>query len=147
VVSGQKGKGHAIGEAEWNPDIKEGDDYRRDRFSAGAEYKVGSYAAGKYKEARPLSLRGEYLNGKDGNVTSQGAYLTACVPVTQGMDIIASGDWFDRNTRMKYDQTQVTAGIQYWFYKKCRLQVQYTRTWSQYQKDYNNLQAQLQVAF
>ena len=63
------------------------------------------------------------------------------------MDIIASGDWFDRNTRMKYDQTQVTAGIQYWFYKKCRLQVQYTRTWSQYQKDYNNLQAQLQVAF
>lgn len=147
VVSGQKGYGHAIGTAEWNPDINIGDDYRRDRITGGAEYKFGAYAPGKYKEARPVSIRGEYLTGKDGDVCSQGAYVTASVPVFGAMDVIASADWFDYNTKMKYDQTQATLGVQYWFYKKCRVQLQYTRTWSQYQKDYNNLQAQLQVAF
>ena len=147
VVSGQKGYGHAIGTAAWNPEIHEGDDYRRDRITGGAEYKFGAFAPSKYKEARPVSIRGEYLTGKDGEVNSQGAYVTACVPVAGALDVIASADWFDRNTKMEYDQTQATLGLQYWFYKKCRLQLQYTRTWSQYQKDYNNLQAQLQVAF
>lgn len=147
VASGQKGTGHAIGTAAWNPEIKEGDDYTRDRLSIGAEYKTGAYAPGQYKEARPISLRGEYLAGKDGKVKSRGAYLTACVPMTEGVDVIASADFFDRNIDMEFDQTQATLGLQYWFYKKCRLQLQYTRTWSQFQKDYNLLQAQVQVAF
>jgi hypothetical protein len=147
VATGQKGYGNAIGTAAWNPDIHVGDDYRRDRITGGAEYKFGAFAPGKYKEARPVSVRGEYLTGKDGEVCSQGAYVTGCIPVAGALDVIASADWFDYNTKMEYDQTQATIGLQYWFYKKCRLQLQYTRTWSQYQKDYNNLQAQLQVAF
>lgn len=147
VVTGQKGHGHAVGTAAWNPGVKVGDDYRRDRITGGAEYKYGAFAPGKYKEARPVSVRGEYLTGKDGDVCSQGAYVTACLPVAGAVDVVASADWFDYNTKMKYDQTQATLGVQYWFYKKCRVQLQYTRTWSQYQKDYNNLQAQVQVAF
>lgn len=136
VVSGQKGRGHAVGTAEWNPDIHEGDDYRRDRISAGAEWKSDN-----------LSVRAEYLAGKDGDVTSQGAYMTACVPLVKNLDAIASVDFFDRNTKMEYDQTNATAGLQYWFYKKCRVQLQYTRCWRQFAKDYNWLQAQVQVAF
>jgi hypothetical protein len=146
VVTGQKGTGHAVDSAAWNT-ISAGEDYRRDRISVGAEYKFGAYAPGKFKEARPVSLRGEFLAGKDGDVTSRGGYLTACVPLFQGVDAVASFDYFDRNTRWRYDQTQATAGFQYWFYKKCRLQLQYTRVWSQFQKDYNWLQAQLQFAF
>lgn len=147
VVCGQKGTGHAVGTAAWNPGVKLGDDYRRDRISAGVEYKVGAFAPGIYKEARPISLRAEYLAGKDGDVTSQGGYLTACVPLVGGLDFVASADYYDRNTALEYDQTQLTGGLQYWFYKKCRLQVQYTRTFSQFQDDYNWLQAQVQVAF
>lgn len=147
VATGQKGTGHAIGTAAWNPEINEGDDYRRDRITGGVEYKFGAYAPSKYKEARPVSIRGEYLTGKDGDVASQGAYITANIPVAGAVDLIASADYFDRNTKMDYDQTQATVGVQYWFYKKCRVQLQYTRIWSQFQKDYNNLQAQLQVAF
>ncbi len=147
VATGQKGTGHAIGTAAWNPDVHVGDDYRRDRLTGGAEYKFGAFGESKYKEGRPFSIRGEYLTGKDGEVNSQGAYVTACMPVKGGVDVIASADWFDLNTKMDYDQTQATVGLQYWFYKKCRVQLQYTRTWSQYQKDYDNLQAQLQVAF
>jgi hypothetical protein len=147
VASGQLGTGHAIGTANWNPGVKKGDDYRRNRVSAGFEWKSGAYAPGEYKEARPLSLRAEYLQGKDGEVTSRGAYLTTCVPCTKGIDVVASADFFDRNVDMSYNQTQLTIGAQYWFYKKCRLQLQYTRTLSQFQQDYNWVQAQMQVAF
>lgn len=138
VTSAQKGRGHSVAKepVEWNPEIKEGDNYRRDRISAGAEWK-----------SPELSLRGEYLAGKDGDVTSQGAYLTACVPVAKKLDVVASADWYDRNTKMEYDQTNATIGLQYWYYKKCRVQLQYTRCWRQFAKDYNWLQAQVQVAF
>jgi len=147
VASGQKGRGHAVGTAAWNPDIKEGDDYRRDRYSVGVEWKSGHYAPGKYKESRPVSVRVEWLGGKDGQVGSMGGYATTAIPFYKGVDAIASIDYFNRNTDTNYSQTQATAGLQYWFYKMCRLQLQYTRTWSKYQRDYNWLQAQLQVAF
>ena len=78
---------------------------------------------------------------------SRGGYITTCVPVAPALDLVASADYYDRNTSLDYDQTQATVGLQYWFYKKCRLQLQYTRTWSQFQKDYNWLQTQIQVAF
>ena len=136
VASAQKGRGHAVGTAAWNPDIKVGDDYRRDRISVGAEWK-----------SQALSVRTEYLAGKDGDVCSRGAYLTTCVPVAKNLDLVASADYYDRNTDMDYSQTNGTVGMQYWFYKKCRLQLQYTRCWSKFQNDYNWLQAQVQVAF
>ena len=147
VASGQLGTGHAVGQAAWNPGVKTGDDYRRNRYSVGAELKTGSFAPGRFKEARPVSVRAEWLGGEDGDVGSRGGYVTTCVPVAPALDVVASADWFDRNTSMDYDQTQATIGLQYWFYKKCRIQLQYTRTWSQFQKDYNWLQAQMQVAF
>ena len=150
VATAQKGKGHAVGTAAWNPDIAVGDDYTRDRYSVGAEYKTGKYAPGKYKEPRPISLRGEWLGGKDGKVGSRGGYLTACIPLTNGWDVVASGETFDRNTSVDgWQQTNATIGLQYWFYKKCRFQVQYTRCFcgDQIGKDYNWLQSQIQVAF
>ena len=67
--------------AAWNPGIKEGDDYRRDRYSVGVEWKTGQYAPGKYKEARPISIRTEWLGGKDGDVGSMGGYITTAIPV------------------------------------------------------------------
>ena len=147
VASGQKGRGHAVGTAAWNPEIQVGDNYRRDRYSVGAEVKSAPYSPAKYKEARPLKIRAEWLGGKDGNVGSMGGYVTSTIPIVDALDAVASVDYFDRNTDMKYHQTQATAGLQYWFYKNCRLQLQYTRTWSNYQKDYNWLQGQVQVAF
>ena len=146
VGSAQKGKGHAIGTAAWNPGIEEGDDYDRDRVSIGAEWKHPT-VAGQKSTSGGISVRAEWMAGKDGDVTSRGGYITGCVPVGGGVDIVASADYFDRNIDMKYYQTQLTGGLQYWFYKKCRLQLQYTRTFSHFQDDYNWLQAQVQVAF
>ena len=150
VGSGYLGTGNAVGTARWNPDIQVGDNYKRNRYSVGAEYKTQPYTGSKYKEARPASVRAEWLGGKDGDVGSRGGYITTAIPVVDALDVVASGETFDRNTSVDgWDQTNLTIGLQYWYYKKCRLQLQYTRCLcgEQIGKDYNWLQAQVQVAF
>ena len=150
VASGYLGTGCAVGTAAWNPDIKKGDNYKRNRYSVGAEFKTQAYAGSKYKEARPASVRAEWLGGQDGSVGSRGGYVTTCIPVVDALDVVMSGETFDRNTKVEgWDQTNLTVGLQYWFYKKCRMQLQYTRCMcgDLIGKDYNWLQAQMQVAF
>ena len=151
VGSGYLGKGCAVGTAAWNPNINVGDNYTRNRYSVGAEYKTRAYSPGKYKEARPASIRAEWLGGKDGDVGSRGGYITTSIPVHDALDVVASGETFDRNTTVSgWDQTNLTLGVQYWFYKKCRLQLQYTRCLCGENistNDYDWVQAQLQVAF
>lgn len=149
VLSGQLGRGHAVDSAAWNPSVRKGENYRRNRYSIGAEYKTGHFAPGKYKEARPISLRAEWLGGKDGSVVSDGCYLTACVPLFKALDLVACGETYQRNSHGAWRQTNATVGLQYWFYKKCRVQLQYTRCFCERNigKDYNWLQSQLQVAF
>ena len=150
VASGYLGTGCAVVTAAWNPEINVGDNYKRNRYSVGAEYKTQPYTGSKYKEARPASIRAEWLGGEDGNVGSRGGYVTTTIPVVDALDIVASGETFDRNTKVDgWDQTNLTVGLQYWFYKKCRMQLQYTRCMcgDMIGKDYNWLQAQMQVAF
>ena len=151
VASGYLGTGSAVGTAKWNPDIQVGDNYKRNRYSIGAEYKTQAYTGGKYKGARPASIRAEWLGGQDGKVGSRGGYVTTCIPVVDALDIVASGETFDRNTKVDgWDQTNLTIGLQYWFYKKCRMQLQYIRCLcgeNISSKDYNWVQAQMQVAF
>lgn len=150
VASGYIGKGHAIGTAAWNPEIQVGENYKRNRYSVGVEYKTLSYSGSKYKEARPASIRAEWLGGVDGKVGSRGGYITSSIPVVDALDVVASAETFDRNTKVNgWEQSNLTFGVQYWFYKKCRLQLQYTRCLlgEQIGKDYNWLQAQVQVAF
>jgi len=149
VGSGYLGTGNAVDSAAWNT-VSRGENYTRNRYSVGAEYKTRPYSPAKYKEARPASLRAEWLGGKDGDVKSRGGYVTMAVPVYDALDIVASGETYDRNTAIDgWDQTNLTIGVQYWYYKKCRLQVQYTRCLcgDRLGSDYNWLQAQVQVAF
>ena len=151
VGSGYLGTGNAVGKAAWNPDIQVGDNYKRNRYSVGAEYKTVAYSPGQYKEARPASIRAEWLGGEDGEVGSKGGYVTTTIPVAGALDLVASGETYDRNTSVDgWDQTNLTIGLQYWFYKKCRVQLQYTRCLCGENistKDYDWLQAQVQVAF
>ena len=150
VASGYLGTGCAVGTAAWNPDINVGDNYKRNRYSVGAEYKTQPYTGSKYKEARPASVRAEWLGGQDGKVGSRGGYVTTCIPVVDALDVVASGETFDRNTKVEgWDQTNLTVCLQYWFYKKFRMHLQYTRCMcgDMIGKDYNWVQAQMQVAF
>ena len=114
VATGQLGRGHAIATSLYNPSIQVGDNYKRNRWTVGFDYKSPQF-----------NVHGEYLEGKDGNVTSRGAYVTGNVPLGKGVDFVGSYDFFNFNTSLGMDQHKAIAGFQYWFYKKCRFQVQY----------------------
>ena len=143
VATGQFGRGHAINTSLYNPTIAIGQDYKRHRCTIGADYK-----------SKPFKVHGEYLNGWDGDVHSWGAYITGAVPLgTPKVEFVGSYDFFNFNTDLGMDQHKAIAGLQYWFYKKCRVQVQYV-----YKNAYiaenqfihganHGIQCQLQVRF
>ena len=148
VATGQLGTGNAVNTSKYNPEIQVGEDYKRDRWSVGGEWK--SHVKGvDYWKNRASSVHGEVLGGKDGNVKSWGAYMTGCVPVCKMLDVVGSVDYFNFNTDADMQQTNVTVGVQHWFFRTCRAQVQYTRSnpVNMGQKSYGTLQAQVQVAF
>lgn len=130
-----KGKGYAMADSNLS-DIKEGENYNRNRWSMGAVL-----------TAAKASLRTEYLAGKDGEIRSRGFYATGCAQVLPKLEVIVSYDRFNRNTEMEDKQTNYIAGLQYWFYPKCRVQAQYTRQEPQLGEGSNLIQAQIQVRF
>ncbi|KAA6315919.1 hypothetical protein EZS27_033694, partial [termite gut metagenome] len=132
-----KGKGSAVGASSIVSDIAVGENYTRNRWSAGATV-----------ETAPVSLRGEYLSGKDGKVNSDGLYAVASFHVLpKKIDLIASYDYFNGNKSLGEKQTNYIAGAQYWFYPKCRVQLQYTFCNVKKGEDFNLVQAQIQVRF
>lgn len=114
VATGQIGRGHAVAASIYNPDIAVGENYKRNRWTVGFDYKSAA-----------LNIHGEYLEGKDKNTTSRGAYLTGNVPIAKGVDLVGSYDYFNFNTDLDFDQHKVIAGVQWWFFKKNRFQLQY----------------------
>ena len=146
VVSGQLGKGHALAESPYCPDIQVGENYTRNRWSAGAEWKHHTEGVDYWKN-RTAQVQAEVLGGRDGSNHSIGAYATACVPVCQAFDLIASADYMNYNTDLGLKQMNTVFGIQHWFYKTCRLQVQYTHANPAKGKHFGYLQTQVQVAF
>ena len=131
-----QGKGCAVAASAFNQEIAVGDNYTRNRWSAGATVKTN-----------PLSLRTEYLAGKDGHIKSDGYYATASVHVLPKFDIIASYDYLNKDKAQDYKQSNYVAGVQWWFYPKCRLQAQYTYCDPHKGESSNLLQAQVQVRF
>ena len=115
VATGQLGRGHAIASSVYCPDIEVGQDYTRNRYSVGFDYK-----------SRPFNVHGEYLEGKDHKTISRGAYITGSVAIVpQKFDLVGSYDFFNFNTALGMDQHKAVFGFQWWYFKKCRFQVQY----------------------
>lgn len=119
VATGQIGRGHNIltdGKTSvYNPSIQNGQDYKRNRWTVGFDYK-----------SKWFNTHGEYLEGYDADVVSRGGYLTGAVPLgTPKVEFVGSYDYFNFNTSLGMDQHKAIAGFQYWFYKKCRVQLQY----------------------
>jgi len=146
VASGQLGTGHAMASSIYNPEISIGEDYTRNRWSVGAEWKSRVNDV-DYWKVRPSSIRGELLGGRDGKADSYGGYVTASIPLCKELDAIGSIDYFNYNKDLDMDQTNYTIGVQHWFHRQCRVQLQYTYSDSGYDANASLLQAQLQVAF
>lgn len=114
VATGQLGRGNAVAASVYNPEIQIGQNYERNRYSVGFDYK-----------SKPFNMHGEYLEGKDGKAISRGAYMTGSVNLAPNLDFVASYDFFNFNKSLHMDQHKAVGGFQYWFYDKCRFQVQY----------------------
>ena len=123
-ITGQKGYGYAMNHSVYNPDIKVGETYVQDRWSAGVEWKSKKTGTDYYKD-RCITGRTEVLGGRDGNAHSFGAYSSWTIPVYKQLDVVAEADYFNYNTDLHLKKTQLTVGAQCWVFKKCRLRAQY----------------------
>ena len=144
-VTGQIGRGYAmVDKPIFNPTIEQGQGYKSNRFSVGADYK-----------SKWVNVHGEYLQGIDGNVTSRGGYFSGSVAILpQTLEAVAGYDYFNFATGTGMDMHKVIAGLQYWFFKKCRIQLQYIykNAYTDYTTFFNRggnhqLVCQLQVRF
>ncbi len=151
-VSGQKGYGSAVATSSYNNTVKLGETYRQDRYAVGMEWKSKT-TGNDYHKNRCTMIRTELLGGKDGDCNSVAAYISSTIPVYKGLDIVAMADYMNYNTDAKLKKTNLMAGVQYWMFKKCRLQAQYTYSLrsdamkSIEGNDRSILQTQVQIAF
>ncbi|MBQ3959780.1 MAG: hypothetical protein II677_04740 [Muribaculaceae bacterium] len=117
----------------WRDKVME-KNYTRNRFAVGA-----------YLKTKPVDLRAEWMWGKDGEFKSNGGYATTQVKDigVKGLDLIASFDHLENTlTTNRYQ-----AGVQYWFYKKCRVQASYSYTKVKGLVGDNGILTQIQVGF
>ena len=115
-------------------------------FSDNGNFTRNRFAAGCQLKTKPVNLRAEYMWGKDGDYNSNGGYATMSVNnVVKKLDLVAS---YDHLNNFQGVQNRYTAGVQYWFYKACRVQLNYTHhKWAGRGDGENNILTQVQVAF
>ncbi len=131
-----KGTGNALTTSPYAPNIQAGENYTRNRWS------IGGILTGNH-----CGLRSEYLAGKDGDVKSNGFYATGYAQLIPKLELITSYEYLNRDKVVGFRQTNYVAGLQYWFYPRCRVQAQYTRVSPKNGEDSNLIQTQIQVRF
>lgn len=143
-ISGIHGRGH-LDDPATVPTLRGVDDkgnFRRQRLAVGATVDVPHFNA-----------RAEYMWGRDGRGegdVSRAAYVTAAATdiATAGLDFVAGYDHLEPMGSATVNRWQ--AGVQYWFYPRCRLQLAYTNTHTRNATPHATESAiltQLQVAF
>jgi hypothetical protein len=114
-------------------------------FKSNGNFTRNRYAAGLCLDFEHLGLRSEYMQGKDGDFVSKGYYATACIKrIAPNFDAVLSYDWL---TIYSGKKNRYVAGLQYWFYPKCRFQVNYGYETSDTSRSQNVIQTQVQVRF
>ena len=112
---------------------------------AKLDYTRSRWAVGAYMRTAPIDVRAEWMWGKDGEMDSNGGYVTALVKNVgvKGLDLIGSFNHLEMfSTTDRY-----YAGVQYWVYKKCRVQAGYSYTKIKSLEGENGILTQVQVAF
>jgi len=129
------GKGHALADNA-SMGIAQGQDYNRDRWALGAKFSIPR-----------INLRGEYLGGKDADIKSEGWYALGTFEVVKNLDLILSYDFFNKNKAINDKQTNYVGGLQWWFFKGCRLRATYTYRDSNLLGESSLIQTAFQIKF
>lgn len=128
----------------------QGYNYSRHRWNVGIEAKLS-----------PLYLRAEYIQGYDGGVHSRGGYVNMLYRIFKNCDLMLNWDNLDKNTDTSRAEQQAlydaggfvtrlntyTAGMQWWFHKRCRLQGQFIYTKPRVGDISREFITQLQIVF
>ena len=131
-----KGKGCAVATSTLNPDIQVGENYTRNRWSAGAVIKT-----------KPVDVRTEYLAGKRWTREKRRLLRNGICMYSPKWMSLHLMTILTKSKVLDDKQTNYVVGLQYWFYPKCRVQAQYTYCNRHIGENGNLLQAQLQVRF
>ncbi len=123
-------------------------DFTLDSGTATGDYKRNRYAVGLQLTTKPVNVRYELMWGRDSDLESRGSYVTAQVSNlgVKNLDLVASFDYLKVDRVLEQCHYQV--GLQYWFFKKCRIQAGYQFTDNcEWGSDSHGVLTQLQVAF
>ena len=122
------------------PELAAASTHSRDRWALSAEYQFDRFYA-----------RTEWLHGNDGGIKKEGLYGTALYYVVpKKVNLIGKVDYFNKDKNTNTEVMDYTIGANYYFYKQCRIQLNYT--YSDYSNKWgadnsNNVYAQFQVVF
>ena len=97
----------------------------RGGIQAGDAYQRSSFSAGFSLDYRPITLSAEYLIAETGETIGDGAYLMAVGHLPRGFELYGAVDWLRTDRSASESQLTGTVGIQRWFAKKCRWQLEY----------------------
>lgn len=112
----------------------------RNRWALSAEYKTDR-----------LTARSEWIHGNDAGIKKEGVYgLVSYYIVPKKFNVVCNVDYYNSNKDINSEAMDYTAGINYYFYPQCRVQLNYT--YSDYSKKWNDrdassVAAQLQIVF
>lgn len=95
--------------------IMRGEEYKRLRLTGGAHVQAGNF-----------NIIGEYYYGRDKETASGGAYANARYTFRPNWDLIVAGDWLRPDNTDSRQHTTAIVGVQYWFFQRCRMQLQYS---------------------
>lgn len=115
-------------------------DHVRNRWALSSDIKTDRFYA-----------RAEWLHGNDAGVKKEGLYGTALYYlIPEKLNVVGKVDYFNKNKDTNSEVMDYTCGVNYYFYPRCRLQLNYT--YSDYSKNWdarntNMVAAQMQIVF
>lgn len=106
--------------------------------------------SGDYQSER-LYVRAEWIRGKDSSTKKEGIYgTTEYYIVPEKLNIIGKVDYYNQDKRTGNEVIDYLAGLDYYFYTRCRVQINYqysdySRIWDA--KNSHTVMGQLQFVF
>lgn len=103
-----------------------------------------------YRDERAY-CRAEWIKANDGGIDKEGLYgMASYFLIPQKLSALAKVDYYNRNKANNEEVIDYTMGVNYYFYKQCRLQLNYTysdfsNAWVA--KNSNAVAGQLQIVF
>ncbi|NDW18342.1 hypothetical protein D0T53_07255 [Dysgonomonas sp. 216] len=117
------------------------EEHGRNRWGLSGDYRNGGFYA-----------RSEWIKANDGGIKKEGLYgLAQYYVIPQKLSLLAKVDYLNIDKKNNNEVFDYVAGMDYYFWKKCRLQLNYiysdySKNWSQRSCE-NTVQLQMQIAF